>query len=340
MSDFATRSQVNSFMEKSGVGIIGDIVDTLKASSDAKHVHGTSILDIVNGKVVMAFGHIVFLKQFLLSRPSITYKAGFEDWEKKIDLLIDLCEYRNVVTAKAVNKFVRFHNCIIEQRNQSDKPDGSPKRMKTTPDSGDFEMYSDHILHEIVITEEMETLSRNVDFLIERALSLEIDYEPYLETNSNVQKDIVQCFSSEFNHNQVQEIQPTADSIIVITDINDIDYVLTITRLFGPGNDCIAFQGGLIDKIVDSEGKEDYEDSEDAAEREAMEETGVNLKTFPKDIERLMQQMGLSESSVTPTKVSINDEERGAKWDPRLRFGSFGTRSSAIAYHIVVRIQI
>ena len=334
MSDFVTATQIDFQMKKSGV--IGDIVGTLRASSDAKYAHGTCILDIVNGEAVMAFGHIVFLKQFLLSRPSITHKAGFEGWEDKINLLIDLCEYRNVVTAKAVNKLVRFHNCIIEQRNQSDKPDGIPKRMKTTPDSGDFEMYSDHVLHEIVITEEMEVLCRNISSLVERAVSLGINYEPYLETNLNVQKDIVQCFSSEFNHSQVREIQPTADSIIVITDINDIDYVLTITRLFGPGNGCIAFQGGLIDKIVDSEGKEDYEDSEDAAEREAMEETGVNLKTFPKDIERLMQQMGLSKSTVAAHKVLIADEERGAKWDPRLRFGPYGTKSTASAYHLMI----
>jgi 8-oxo-dGTP pyrophosphatase MutT (NUDIX family) len=334
MSDFVTTTQINSQMKKSGV--IGDIVDTLKASSDAKHVHGTSILDIVNGEAVMAFGHIVFLKQFLLSCPSITCKDGFEDWEKKIDLLIDLCEYRNVVTAKEVNKLVRFHNCIIEQRNQFDKPDGSPKRMKTTPDSGDFEMYSDHILYEIVITEEMETLSKDVGSLIDRAFILGINHESYLETNPNVQMDIDQCFSSKWNHDQAREIQPTADSIVVITDLDGLDYVLTITRMFGPGNGCIAFQGGLIDKIVDAEGKEVYEDSEDAAERETMEEIGINLDTFPKDIERLTKQMGLSKSSVTPAKVSVNDEERGAKWDPRLRFGRFGTRSSAIAYHLVI----
>lgn len=75
---------------------------------------------------------------------------------------------------------------------------------------------------------------------------------------------------------------------------------------------------------------------EDAAERETMEETGVNLKTFPKDIERLVQQMGCSRSKVTPNKVLILDEVRGAKWDPRLRFGYFGTKSCATAYHLEI----
>lgn len=308
--------------------IIDYIVNNLiEARDDAKNVHSTRILDILNGIYPMAFGHVRFLKQALFQSPNIISKPEFKEWEEKIDCLIDLSTIRNTLIAICVNElYVRPHNSIIESRNSTLNEENEENISKKAKLNEDFEMYSDNLLFEVPVNEEMDKVFRERDFVIEKAIKLGIDYSSYLKYDFNIEKDIEECFNSHWNHDQKTEIQKTADSIIIITDIDGQDYVLTITRMFGPGNGCVAFQGGLVDE---------NESFEEAGERENEEETGMNIITFPHEIKRLVKDLKINDrENVIFQKITINSEIHGAEWDPRVKFARFGTENGAICYHI------
>jgi hypothetical protein len=248
-----------------------NIIKTLEARDDAVSVGLVDIEDILSGRVLMAFTHV----QFLLDM--FKYFEELNTLALRAELVLQCSIYRNVMIINGVNDI--FH------------------KINTT------RITKNLILKKV--TPEMEHIYNNLDLLKERGEMLNVDITGYTTHTESIDKDIEDC-SNSWNQEQINSQGKAVDCVILIKDIDDTLFLLSIVRGFGPGKDNIAFPGGFVD-ATDRNLKE-------SAIRELEEETGLSNLNIDKT-----------------TKISMDlPTHESHSWDPRGKFplgmivGGFG----------------
>jgi hypothetical protein len=162
---------------------------------------------------------------------------------------------------------------------------------------------------QFTITSEMETDDEQYETHRAKAISLGVNPQKYVDIDMD-DDDVAQSTNS-WCLNQQTIRGKASDNIVIITDLDDVDWFILIQRQFGPGCGQAAWAGGFVDN---------EETFTEAALREKDEETTIEFNgntnvTF----------------SVTTTELSViisND------WDPRAKFVE-GMENGAVVTHYV-----
>ncbi len=256
-------------------------ISTLNAKDDAVEIHMTNVKDIMSGKTQMAFNHVHFLLDMFKQIPC------YDKYVKSAALLLTASIYRNMLIINGVNQTF----CDINAR--------------------DFTKH----LHMKHVTEEMDNIFNNKRQLITDAILLNVDISKYIDHGKNIDDDIEGC-SNGWNQNQKLDTYETAaDSVIIIKDINNESYVLTIVRKNAPGIGNVAFPGGFVDPTDRT--------VKNAALRELEEETGfdeLNITTY---------------ASKTEHQLPVHNTYC---WDPRGKF-PLGMETCGLGIHYELTIN-
>jgi len=152
-------------------------------------------------------------------------------------------------------------------------------------------------------TPEMMEIDSRLPQLQEEAARLGVNPHAYLDESTDAD-DVEQCTNSWcLNQNTVRG--KASDNIIVITDLDRVDWFVLIERQFGPGRAQAAWAGGFVDKD---------ETFTEAALREKDEEVEVGMS-------------GTFTTTVTQLPVIIS-----GNWDPRVKFVE-GMENGAVVTH-------
>ena len=154
---------------------------------------------------------------------------------------------------------------------------------------------------QFILTQEMVDLDASLPTLKELARTLGIDHSRYLDESTDVD-DVKQC-TNLWCLNQNTTRGKASDNIIVITDLNGVDWFVLIERQNGPGRAQAAWAGGFVDK---------NESFTYAAKREKDEEVGMTINVVP---------------IITELPVIISND-----WDPRAKFVE-GMENGAVVTH-------
>lgn len=141
------------------------------------------------------------------------------------------------------------------------------------------------------LTDEMNALDARLPELM--SLAKESGVDPSLYLNEATDADDVEQCTNSWCLNQNATRGKASDNIIVITDLDNIDWFVLINRQNGPGRSQKAWAGGFVDK---------GETFADAASREKDEEVGMDMA-------------GTFTTTVTELPVIISND-----WDPRAKF--------------------
>jgi hypothetical protein len=156
-------------------------------------------------------------------------------------------------------------------------------------------------------TEEMNELDSSLPELLTRAKALGVDPTVYLNESTDAD-DVEQCTNS-WCLNQNAARGKASDNIIIITDLDGIDWFVLVERQNGPGRAQKAWAGGFVDK---------NESFTEAALREKDEEVEMNVGTSA----------GVTvTTTVTELPVIISNN-----WDPRAKFVE-GMENGAVVTH-------
>ena len=195
-------------------------------------------------------------------------KIGREDYAKKFEIVFALARIRNRRLMKKVNDIIAQHE--------------GKKQFDLT----------------------------NMDFIdtaetIAKAHELGIDVTKYMDETMDAD-DVAQC-SNAWCLNQNETCGKAADNVVIITDLDGVDWFILIVRQNGPGRSQLAWAGGFVDKD---------ETFKAAAIREMDEEMDVgiagNFKTIYADLD----------------SVKIMD------WDPRAKFVNGMEVASPVTHHV------
>lgn len=154
----------------------------------------------------------------------------------------------------------------------------------------------------------------NMEFVDEdkiksEAKKLNIDTSNYLDESFD-EDDVAEC-SNAWCRNQIDTFGEASDNVVIITDLDGVDWFVLIVRQNGPGRKQLAWAGGFVDN---------GETFKDAAIREMDEEMEVGITgkytTTYTDIE----------------PVYIMD------WDPRAKFAKKGMKVYArVTHHVFTK---
>jgi len=163
------------------------------------------------------------------------------------------------------------------------------------------------------ITPEMDELDARLPELMEQATALQVVPALYLDESTDTD-DVEQCTNS-WCLNQNPTRGKASDNIIVITDLDNIDWFVLIERQNGPGRSQKAWAGGFVDKD---------ETFAEAALREKDEEVGMDVG-------------GTSDVTFTTTVTELpaiisND------WDPRAKFVEGMENGAVVTHHRFARV--
>jgi len=158
-------------------------------------------------------------------------------------------------------------------------------------------------------SQEMDALDASLPELLEKAKTLGVNPHFYLNEDSDID-DVAQCTNS-WCLNQNATPGKASDNIIIITDLDGVDWLILIERQNGPGRSQAAWAGGFVDK---------NETFTNAALREKGEEidmkmNGADAVTFT--------------TTVTELPVIFSRD-----WDPRAKFVE-GMENGAVVTHYV-----
>ncbi len=198
-------------------------------------------------------------------------KIGREDYAKKFEIVYTLTRIRNRRLMRKINKKIAEH-------------DG-----KAQFDVDNMEFINEH---EVAV----------------HAKALGISMSKYLDESPD-EDDVEQC-SNSWCLDQKDDCGEASDNVVIITDLDGVDWFVLIIRLNGPGREQLAWAGGFVDK---------GESFRDAAIREMDEEIEVGITgkytTTYTDIE----------------PVYIMD------WDPRAKFAKKGMKVAArVTHHVFI----
>jgi hypothetical protein len=198
-------------------------------------------------------------------------KIGREDYAMKFEIVYALTRIRNRRLMRKINKKIAEH----------------PGKSKFDVDNMEFINE-----HEVAV----------------HAKALRIATSKYLDESPD-EDDVEQC-SNAWCLDQKDECGEASDNVVIITDLDGVDWFVLIIRMNGPGRKQLAWAGGFVDK---------GETFKDAAIREMGEEMEVGITgkytTTYTDIE----------------PVYIMD------WDPRAKFAKKGMKVAArVTHHVFI----
>jgi len=148
---------------------------------------------------------------------------------------------------------------------------------------------------QFAFTPEMDELDERLTGLIVAARALGVDPSVYLDESTDPD-DVAECTNS-WCLNQSLTRGKAADNIIVITDLDGVDWFVLINRQNGPGRAQKAWAGGFVDKD---------ETFVDCARREKDEEVEMKINTS---------------SNVTfATEITVIPVIISGDWDVRAKF--------------------
>lgn len=157
-------------------------------------------------------------------------------------------------------------------------------------------------------TQEMIDLDARVSELLEQATELGVDPSVYLDETTDLD-DVEQCTNS-WCLNQNATRGKAADNIIIITDVDSVDWFVLIERQNGPGRSQAAWAGGFVDK---------NETFTEAAKREKDEEVELDVEDTSSSVNVV--------TTITELPVVISND-----WDPRAKFVE-GMENGAVVTH-------
>lgn len=196
-------------------------------------------------------------------------KIGREDYVNKFEVLFDLSRIRN-------RRIMRKVNAILAQ-------------------CGEKKLFD---------LDNMPTI--DIDRVKTYAKVFGIDTSKYLRDEKDEEDDVTQC-TSVWCLDQSSTPGKASDSVQLITDLDDVDWLILITRKNGPGRNDKALAGGFVDP---------GESFQAAADREKDEETEVEL-------------FGTYTTTVTDLDtVKIMD------WDPRAKFPHGINVFARVTHHV------
>lgn len=278
---------LENVLERSGKPNLGghDIQTNAKAGDDACLVLTVRVEDISKGLVPMPFNHPHFLAQYYEN-----LALGNED------------KYRTLATnLRCVSKLAKLRNvCVMQDVN---------KIIEGKIKSG-FETKSGVPLRPFDLTSpELQLILAEGNEIILDCVHHGIRVDTYINVSA-LCDDVEQC-TNDWNLDQKIGVQEATDNIKIITDLDEVDWVILVGRVNGPGRCQGAFAGGFV---------EDGETFQQAAEREGKEETGLM------DIDFKIQHITCATEKTNIGPFSSNS------WDPRAKFVA-GTCNSAVVTH-------
>ena len=202
---------------------------------------------------------------------TLTLSEVAKQFAKQFAILFELSRIRN-------HRLMRKINQVIVQH--------PGKKQFTVPDDTDF----------------------HVACVIAEANACGTDPTKYLDESTD-DDDVSQCTNS-WCLNQNSECGKAADNVIIITDLDSVDWFVLITRQNGPGRSQLAWAGGFVDKD---------ETFTQAALREKSEETEMDIT----------DSAGSVKYDVTITELPAT---KMMDWDPRAKFVE-GMEVGAVVTH-------
>ena len=164
------------------------------------------------------------------------------------------------------------------------------------------------------ITPEMDGLDSSLPELVEQAKALGVDPAVYLDESTDAD-DVEQCTNS-WCLNQNAARGKASDNIIVITDLDGVDWFVLIERQNGPGRAQAAWAGGFVDKD---------ETFTEAALREKDEEVGM-------DVSGTVNGNVTMSTTITELPIIISNN-----WDPRAKFVEGMENGAVVTHHRFTR---
>lgn len=204
---------------------------------------------------------------------TVYYKDRDPEFYKRFELIAYFSKYRNHRIMKKINK-------ILE------KTEG--KKLFT-------------------ITPEMEAEDEKLGLNLIFAVSMGINPHKYMDTDTDA--DDVEQSTNAWCLNQQTTRGKASDNIVIITDLDGVDWFILIQRQFGPGRAQAAWAGGFVDND---------ETFTEAAKREKDEETEIE---FDGDVNFTV--------TTTELEVIISND-----WDVRAKFVE-GMENGALVTHYI-----
>lgn len=158
-------------------------------------------------------------------------------------------------------------------------------------------------------TSEMNDIDMSLPLLVDKAIKLGVNPYYYLNEDTD-DDDVAQCTNS-WCLNQNSEPGKASDNIIIITDLDNVDWLILIERQNGPGRSQAAWAGGFVDK------------------NETFTETALREKNEEVDIKLSSANKVNYTTTITELPVIVSKD-----WDPRAKFVE-GMENGAIVTHYV-----
>jgi len=143
--------------------------------------------------------------------------------------------------------------------------------------------------------------------------SYECGVSPYIYLDETTDDDDVSQCTNLWCMEQNLTPGKASDNIIIITDLDNVDWFVVIERQHGPGRSQVAWAGGFVDK---------NETFVDAALREKNEEIDINIATDTNS--------NVTIKTITTELPVIKSKD----WDPRARFVE-GMENGAVVTHYI-----
>jgi hypothetical protein len=203
------------------------------------------------------------------------YKDRDPEFHKRFELIAYFSKYRNHRIMKKINKILEK----IEGKKQ------------------------------FTITPEMETEDEQYETKRAKAISLGVNPHKYIDTYTD--HDDIEQSTNAWCLNQQTMRGKASDNIVIITDLDKVDWFVLIERQFGPGRAQAAWAGGFVDN---------NETFTETALREKDEETTIEFNG-KNDVKIVVETLEL------PVIIS-ND------WDVRAKFVE-GMENGGVVTHYI-----
>jgi hypothetical protein len=266
----------------------------LVAKDDAVHVHAVPVDDVLNGTVAMPFLHIWFAYDYYRQKND----ANIRKLENELAYMFYTGNLNSSQTAQAIMRENLIKTKIIPRW----------KAMFTVA-----RIRNHRLMRKVnaVLEKHAGKMQFNVpeDIDIEKALenatALGCDVTLYMDEAADVD-DVEQC-TNEWCLNQSETCGKASDNVVIITDLDGVDWFVLIVRQNGPGRNQLAWAGGFVDN---------NETFKDAAIREMDEEMEIGIT---------------GKYTTTHTElptVKMND------WDPRAKFVAGMEVAARVTHHV------
>ncbi len=250
---------------------LGGLELKMIAKDDAAFVSAVRVSDVASGRFAMPFLHVWFALSYYLTLTATATTELAKQFAKQFGILFELSRIRNHRLMHKINKVIAQH-----------------------PGKKQFDVTDDSDEHIAKVTSE--------------ASDCGVDPAKYLDESTD-EDDVAQC-SNAWCLNQNAVCGKASDNVIIITDLDGVDWFVLITRQNGPGRSQLAWAGGFVDKD---------ETFTQAALREKSEEMEMGITSSARDVK-----YDVKTTELPATKMM--------DWDPRAKFVE-GMEVGAVVTH-------